>query len=117
MFTLTIPGRLTQDVPDLASASAAYAQARDLSGEGASTFPTGEVREGKRSVGHVSYNAKVWPRVNWQVGDTPLFNPYSAPPPHYNPEAVDVAIEQANRRSKVSGRERKMIHAILKGRG
>lgn len=33
----------------------------------------------------------------------------------YNPQAVDNAIAQANRRTPISSRERKMIHAILKG--
>lgn len=33
----------------------------------------------------------------------------------YNQQAVDQAIDQANRRSRVSTRERKMIHALLKG--
>lgn len=34
----------------------------------------------------------------------------------YNKEAVDRAIEAARRTSKVSGREAKMIHALLRGR-
>lgn len=81
MLTLTIHRRLTQDVVDLAEASSTYGLARDLSGEGASTFPQGVVTdETGMVVAFVSYNAKVWEddpcRRNWKPGSTPLYNPY-----------------------------------------
>lgn len=117
MLTLIIPGRFRMAVADIASASAKYCVARELSGEGASTFPEGTIREGTKFVGRISYNGRVWANVDWRNGDKPIYDPLDSVTPRYNPEAVDVAIEQANRRSKVSGRERKMIHAILKGRG
>lgn len=43
-------------------------------------------------------------------------NPQEPVAPRYNAEAVDAAIAQARRKAKVSGREAKMIHALLKGR-
>ena len=61
-LTLTIPGRLTQDVADFAAASAAYSQARDLSGEGCSTFPFGTVDCHGIVVAEVSYNGRIWDR-------------------------------------------------------
>lgn len=60
MLTLTIPGRLSQDVADFAAASAAYAQARDLSGEGGSTFPEGRLDRAGVQIARLSYNARVW---------------------------------------------------------
>lgn len=59
-ITLTIHRRLTQDVADFAEASAAYAQARDLSGEGGSTFPEGALTDGTDRLARVSYNGRVW---------------------------------------------------------
>jgi len=59
-LTLTIHGRLTQDVADFPAASAAYAQARELSGEGNSTFPTGYITSGEQRLARVSYNGRVW---------------------------------------------------------
>lgn len=38
-------------------------------------------------------------------------------PQGYNAAAVDAAIAQARRKAKVSGKEARMIHALLKGRG
>jgi hypothetical protein len=38
--------------------------------------------------------------------------------PRYNPVAVNKAIEASNRAGrKISGKEAKLIHALLKGRG
>jgi hypothetical protein len=58
-------------------ASLVYAQCRDASFEGASTFPDGIILDGTRTIARVSYNAKVWPPARWSQGQTPLFNPYS----------------------------------------
>lgn len=63
-------------VKDLAEASRAYAQVRDSTGEGASTFPEGEV-VGDGKTYRVSYNAKVWNKGPWQSGDTPVYSPYT----------------------------------------
>lgn len=79
MLTLTIHKRLTVDVADFAAASREYDQARELSNEGGSTFPTGVITEGGKEVAYISYNAKVWanhPR-DWQPGFEPLYNPYA----------------------------------------
>ena len=52
---LRIGNRLTVEVKDLSEASRIYCETRDLSGEGASTFPVG------RLPGHyISYNGRVW---------------------------------------------------------
>lgn len=66
-MTLTIPRRLTVDVADFAEASAQYAQARDLSGEGVSTFPFGQLTGA--GTYRVSYNGRVW------EGDVLVFDP------------------------------------------
>ena len=59
MATLTIGRRLTVAVDTIARASAAYVRAREASTEGASTFPDGIIRAGKRAY-RVSYNGRVW---------------------------------------------------------
>ena len=63
-------------VLSIEDASCQYAQLRDESGEGGSTFPAGVLTiDGKRL--HVSYNAKVWADKDASTrGDKPLFNPY-----------------------------------------
>lgn len=61
---LRIGRRYSIAVADLAEASRAYQAARNASGEGASTFPTGRLDvgrwNGKRTVYHVSYNGRIW---------------------------------------------------------
>lgn len=59
-LTLTVHRHLTQDVASFPEASAAYAQARDLSGLPAGRLPEGEIMEGGVKVARVSYNARVW---------------------------------------------------------
>ena len=71
---LRIGRRISVDVRDFAQASALYCNARDASGEGASTFPVGLLP------GHyVSYNGKVWAGEpsDWVPGREPVFNPYA----------------------------------------
>jgi hypothetical protein len=77
-LTLTIPRRLTQDVVDFAAASAAYAQARDLSGEGYSTFPEGVIDRRGEFVAKVSYNGRVWAEREFTPGQRPLYCPHAA---------------------------------------
>jgi hypothetical protein len=74
---LKIGNRASLKVSTFEEASRIYAQYRDASLEGASTFPDGAIRDGTRTVARVSYNAKVWPPTKWSRGQTPLFNPYS----------------------------------------
>ena len=56
---LTIGRRLKKDVESLEEASRIYGELRDQSGEGASTFPDGRIRDGKTTY-RISYNGKVW---------------------------------------------------------
>lgn len=76
-ITLVIPRRLSQDVADFAAASAAYQQARDLSGEGASTFPAGIIDRDGVMFATVSYNGRVWStgQVDGRGSDLLLFDP------------------------------------------
>jgi hypothetical protein len=78
MLTLTIPGRLSIDVPTLREASQVYRNAVDLSGEGASTFPAGKIDRAGRVVARVSYNGRVWPDVEWRPGTKPIYDPCTA---------------------------------------
>jgi hypothetical protein len=72
MMTLKIGRRLTLNVASLADASVAYSEARDASGEGASTFPEGRVSCNATQVARISYNGRVWPPGPWKPGDVPL---------------------------------------------
>jgi hypothetical protein len=74
---LKIGDRASFEVSTFEEASQIYAQIRDASLEGASTFPDGIILDGTRTVARVSYNAKVWPPAKWSEGHMPLFNPYS----------------------------------------
>jgi hypothetical protein len=74
---LKIGSRLSIHVASLEEASRIYAQYRDASFEGASTFPDGIILDGTRTVARVSYNAKVWPPGKWHDGQAPLFNPFA----------------------------------------
>lgn len=52
------------------------------------------------------------------AGYDPMANTMAERRASYNPSAVNQAITQSERRGgKVGGRERSMIHAVLKGRG
>ena len=74
---LKIGNRVSIEVSSFEEASRVYAQYRDASLQGASTFPDGTILDGGRTIARVSYNAKVWPPGKWHEGQTPLFNPYS----------------------------------------
>jgi hypothetical protein len=74
---LKIGTRASIKVASFQEASQVYAQYRDASLEGNSTFPDGAIIEGTRTIARVSYNAKVWPTAKWSPGQRPLFNPYS----------------------------------------
>lgn len=66
---LVIGKRLSTEVADFSEASRVYDALRDASGEGASTFPEGDLRG--TAVYRVSYNAKIW------EGDVCVFDPYA----------------------------------------
>jgi hypothetical protein len=74
---LKIGNRASIEVSSFEDASRLYAQYRDASLEGASTFPDGIILDRTRIVARVSYNAKVWLPSKWSAGQTLLFNPYS----------------------------------------
>jgi hypothetical protein len=74
---LNIGNRASFDVSSFEEASRIYAQYRDISLEGASTFPDGTILDGGRTIARVSYNAKVWPPAKWREGQVPLFDPYA----------------------------------------
>ena len=74
---LKIGNRASLEVSSFEEASRVYAQYRDASLEGASTFPDGAILDGTRTIARVSYNGKVWPPAKWSEGQIPLFNPYS----------------------------------------
>ena len=77
-MTLKIGNRATLEVTSFADASAKYAQARDESGEGVSTFPEGIVsNQSDQCLARVSYNAKVWAPQAWRPSAEPLFDPYA----------------------------------------
>lgn len=66
--------------PTLAELSQAYAEARDESGEGASTWPNGAVFErgafGRTTpLGYISYNGRIWPP---EAGKPPIYDPAAA---------------------------------------
>lgn len=55
MYTLKIGTRGTFSVASFKEASAKYAEVRDASGEGASTFPMGKLYDGKILIAELSY--------------------------------------------------------------
>lgn len=61
-YTITIRGEQHHgEGPDAFQClSETYCRLRDKSGEGASTFPSPNVRRGGKIVGHISYNGRVW---------------------------------------------------------
>lgn len=67
-------GSRKHTVTDFAQASQIYCLARDISGEGSSTFPTGKII-GVDGPHYISYNGKVWKGTpkNWKPGDVPVF--------------------------------------------
>ncbi len=73
-MTLKIKGHTpSMVVADFAAASAAYAKARDESGEGASTFPEGELTRAGKKIARISYNAYIWHPVPYQPEHEPLY--------------------------------------------
>lgn len=71
---LKIGKRSEHRVSTLKEASDLYAQVRDESGEGASTFPEGQLLG--TSTYRVSYNAKIWSEDS--QGPYVVYNPYLA---------------------------------------
>lgn len=70
---------VTVPVESLAEASQRFCESRDSEYFGSShmRFNCGLLTDGKRIVGHVSYNGKVWRGrpENWKSSDMPLYVP------------------------------------------
>jgi hypothetical protein len=66
-------GRIVLSGPDLATISHLWATFRDVEGIDASAMSGGNVLDGKRFVGKMSYNGRVWPNRTWSPGDKPIF--------------------------------------------
>ncbi len=78
---LFIEGRLSREVATLQEASVRYESERDASGEGASTFPDGDVLDPDgRTIARVSYNGRVWPPGPYDPAATPLWDKRSKRP-------------------------------------
>lgn len=78
---LFIEGRLSREVATLQEASVRYEAVRDESGEGASTFPDGDVLDADgRSIARISYNGRVWPPGPYDPAATPLWDNRSKRP-------------------------------------
>lgn len=76
MLTATFKVRrltLVLNGADLATISRAWGAVRDAEGFGASAISGGDVLDGKRFVGKMSYNGRVWPNRSWSPGDKPIF--------------------------------------------
>ncbi|BCH33196.1 hypothetical protein MesoLjLc_51260 [Mesorhizobium sp. L-8-10] len=61
-------------VATLADASRIYSERRDASGLGASRWPEGQVFEGDRLIGRVSYNGRIWSPGDWRPDDVPIYD-------------------------------------------
>jgi hypothetical protein len=66
-------GRIVLTGPALATISQLWGTFRDVEGIGASAMSGGNVLDGKRFVGKMSYNGRVWPKRTWTAGDKPIF--------------------------------------------
>lgn len=67
-------GRKRYEVTSFEQASAMFCTARDKSGLGASSIKPPLIVDGDgRTVGHVSYNGRVWPGASWHPGMVPLY--------------------------------------------
>ena len=64
----------TIPVTDFAEASRVYSDMRDASGLGASRFRDGKIVEGRKTIGRVSYNGRVWRPGEWRQGEQPLYD-------------------------------------------
>ena len=69
-------GKTRISVASVAEASAVYSAARDAAGLGASRWPCGVVTAQGKTIGHISYNGRVWakPSKQWSVGDLPIYD-------------------------------------------
>lgn len=68
-------GKRAFEVSDFAAASAKYENIRGH--KSSRHFPEGRILDGDNTIARVSYNAKIWPNRDWQMGDVPLYNPYA----------------------------------------
>jgi hypothetical protein len=112
---LKIGNRAAVEVASFEQASRIYAQYRDASLEGASTFPDGYILDGDRIIARVSYNARVWPPAGWREGQTPLFDPRAtqgtSPAPAESPAAPGSVHPASSQERAISSADAVLIHA------
>lgn len=77
-YEITI-GRVAYGADSLSLLSEIYCLARDVSGEGCSTFRPVNVREGGKAIGHISYNGRVWDQPLYSGLSMPLYSGLSMP--------------------------------------
>jgi hypothetical protein len=75
-MVLKIGKRMVLPVRDLVDASITFQVERDMTGEGGSTFPNGEVFRDGKLLAVISYNGKVWSPdqggKNWTPASVPM---------------------------------------------
>jgi hypothetical protein len=110
---LKIGNRAVVEVASFEHASRIYAQYRDASLEGASSFPDGVIVDGTRIIARVSYNARVWPPGKRTEDQTPLFDPRTArgvKDAHTEPPAAPGSVHPASTEERSSHADAIVIH-------
>jgi hypothetical protein len=74
-MTLSIGRRFRATVQSFEAASKLYAEKRNASGEGGSTWPEGRIIQNDKLIARVSYNSRIWPAEEWTTEQKPLFVP------------------------------------------
>lgn len=75
-INLIIPGIIDCDVADFAEASRVFSHLRDESGEGASSWPEGQLRSHGVKFARISYNGRIWDaHTEWTPDTRPLYDP------------------------------------------
>ena len=71
-------GNKSFTISSFSDASSVYSRMRDKSGQGASSFPKGELFQNGKRVGYISYNGRIWDesgneiRMKMAAGTDPL---------------------------------------------
>lgn len=75
----TADGTQRLQARDVIHASEVYGEARDASGEGASTWGEATLTDATTGafVARLSYNGKAWDTPRYTAGDHPVFDPYA----------------------------------------
>jgi hypothetical protein len=67
-------GRKKIEVASFEEASRRFCETRDAFGFGSSRMPNGQVFDGEKQVGYVSYNGRVWPGSTYDAAAAPLYD-------------------------------------------